>query len=117
MILARAGKWVFTTKDYSLTTSDLRSSEMSRLAFPHCFALSAARNGYALRGRFIVTDQYHLTDIFAKLPAVLRSLVSLFFKRPVIFRMVGYFEGTVIRPDGSLEQLYLPGQCEYSILD
>jgi hypothetical protein len=116
MILAHGGRWVFTTKDYSLTTGDFRNSEMSKLAYPHCFTLSAARNGYALQGRFVVTDLYHLTDIFAKLPAVFRPLVSLFFKRPVIFRMVGYFEGTVTGPSGSTEQLYLPGQCEYSIL-
>jgi hypothetical protein len=89
---------------------------MSKLAYPHCFTLSAARNGYALRGRFIVTDLYHLIDIIAKLPGAFRELVSLFFKRPVIFRTLGYFEGTVTGPDGSTERLFLPGQCEYSIL-
>jgi hypothetical protein len=77
----------------------------------------AVTRGYmVVRGRFIVTDLYHLTDIFAKLPAVFRQLVSLLFKRPVIFRMVGYFEGAVTGPDGSTEKLFLPGQCEYSIL-
>ena len=66
MILAHGGRWVFTTKDYSLTIGDFRNSEMSQLAYPHCFTLSAARNGYTLQGRFVVTDLYHLTDIFAK---------------------------------------------------
>ena len=64
-----------------------------------------------------MSDLYHSTDIFAKLPGFFRGLVSLFFKRPVIFRTLGYFEGTVTGPDGLTERLYLPGQCEYSILD
>jgi hypothetical protein len=117
LILAREGQWAFTTKDYTLKTTDLRTERISSLAFPHRYDLSASSNGYQLRGRFVVTDLYHLTDIFEKLPRFFRSLVALFFKRPVIFRMVGYFEGTVTCPDGSVEKLHLPGQCEYSIVD
>jgi hypothetical protein len=117
LILARGGQWAFTTKEYTLETTDLRAEGASSLAFPHCYNLRASGNGYQLRGRFVVTDLYHLTDILEKLSPFFRSLVSLFFKRPVIFRMVGYFEGTVTCPDGSIEQLYLPGQCEYSIVD
>jgi hypothetical protein len=117
LIVARAGRWAFTTKEYALQPTDLRAEEISPLAFPHCYNLGADCNGYRLRGRFVVTDLYHLTDIFEKIPSFFRSLASLFFKRPVIFRMVGYFEGTISCPDGFVEQLYLPGQCEYAIVD
>ena len=117
LILARDGQWAFTTKEYTLETTDLRAEGVSSLAFPHRYDLRASGNGYLLWGRFVVTDLYHLTDIFAELSPFFRSLVSLFFKRPVIFRMVGYFQGAVICPDGSVEKLYLPGQCEYSIVD
>jgi hypothetical protein len=117
LILTREGHWAFTTKEYKLETTDLRAEGSSSLKVPHRFQLSAAGNGYALRGSFVVTDLYHLTDIFQRLPRFFRSLVALFFKRPVIFRMVGYFQGTVVCPDGSRQELYLPGQCEYSIVD
>jgi hypothetical protein len=117
LILARDGQWAFTTKEYTLETRDLRAEGISSLAFPHRFQLRASGNGYLLQGCFVVTELYHLTDIFAELSPFFRSLVSLFFKRPVIFRTVGYFQGTVICPDGSVQQLYLPGQCEYSIVD
>ncbi|UCF98251.1 MAG: hypothetical protein JSV89_01645 [Spirochaetaceae bacterium] len=117
LILAHGGRWVFTTKDYELETADFHSPERSSLAFPHRYNLRASCSGYRLEGQFVVTDLYHLTDIFTRLPGVFRPVVSLFFKRPVIFRTVGYFQGVVTHPDGSLERLYLPGQCEYSIVD
>jgi hypothetical protein len=117
LIFAHGGRWVFTTKDYALDVGDFHTEELSPLAFPHRFTLRARRNGYILRGSFVVTELYHLTDILAKIPKMFQSLVSLFFKRPVVFRMLGYFRGTVTHPDGSTERLYLPGQCEYSVLD
>jgi hypothetical protein len=117
LILVREGRWALTTKEYTLETTDLRTERSCFPAFPHSYVLSASGNGYTLQGRFVVTDLYHLTDIFGSLSPFFRSLVSLFFKHPVIFRTVGYFEGSVICPDGKVEKLHLPGQCEYSIVD
>ncbi len=117
MILARGGDWAFTTKDFSLTACDFRDSGQHRLPFPRRFEVAAEENGYSLQGQFLAVHLYHLTDIFENLPKIFRPIAFLFFKRPVIFRMTGYFQGTVTAPDGSVSSLVLPGQCEYSIVD
>ncbi len=117
MILARGGEWLFTTKSYSLILSDVRPGKRSDLPFPRRYELKAEENGYRLQGTFIVTRLYHLTDIFEKLPGMIRAVVCVFFKRPVIFRMVGYFQGQLIDPDGCTYSLSLPGQCEYAVVD
>jgi hypothetical protein len=117
MILARGGDWVFTTKELLLTPRDFRDSGRHRMSFPHRFEVEAEGNGYSLQGQFLASQLYHRTDIFEKIPRIFRPIASLFFKRPVIFRMTGCFQGTVTAPDGSPSSLLLFGQCEYSIVD
>ena len=42
-----------------------------------------------------------------------RTIASWFVKRPVIFRNLAWFEGTVTDPDGTTAVLDLSGQAEF----
>lgn len=116
LILAHGGRWVFTTRNFTLAPADLRQEERSRLPWPRTFRLTAEENGYLLRGEFTSTELVHLTDILRRLPAMFQPIAAVFLKTPVIFRSVGFFRGALTLPDGAIQAIELPAQCEYNIL-
>ncbi len=116
LILAHDGQWVLTARNCTLRLEGFRSSGLSPYPYPARMVVEVERDGYRLEGAFRVRRVYHLSDIYQKLPPVFRAIVSLFFQRPVIYRVSGEFRGTLTRPDGSRQPLSLPGQGEYSVL-
>jgi hypothetical protein len=116
LLVGHAGRWAFATKQYFSAPVDFRRGEEVPYLYPAQVLLHASGDGYELEGRFVSQRLYLVTDIFAKLPAFLRALVNLFIKRPVVFRQLGSFQGTVTLPDGRIEALELPGQYGYSIV-
>jgi hypothetical protein len=111
--MAYGREWIFTTKDYQLSFEDLVSDSDSPSSYPSRIHLSAWSRGYFLEGDFMRDRLIHTSDVFEKLPALLRAIASIFLKRPVLFRMVGHFEGSLVKPDGSVESLRLAGQGDY----
>jgi hypothetical protein len=59
---------------------------------------------------------YNGTDVFQDIPPLIRGFVSLFVKRPVLFRMVGEFQGMLKSPDGEETILTMPAHGEYVVV-
>jgi hypothetical protein len=113
LLAARDGSWVFTTNDFSLEAREPRLDPATGIQYPGAAAVHAERGGWVIEGEVTDTRLYWITDIFQELPEALRSLASLFFKRPVIFRLTGRFQGTARAPDGATYPLSLTGHGEY----
>ncbi len=113
MILARGGKWVFTTKDFTLMPLGLQKDPSTGATYPTRMAVYAERHGYVLNGVFSNSRLVWLTDVFKELPPVLKAVAQAFLKRPVVYRFAGAFQGTVTDPDGQSHPLALSGQGEY----
>jgi hypothetical protein len=116
LLVARGGAWAFTARDFSLTPDSWRTPVDPPYPYPGRYRLSASGGGYTLEGDFTALPAYHVTDIFARIPRLLRGFVSAFLRRPVIYRMLGSFDGLLRLPDGSQRALSLPGQGEYVIV-
>ena len=69
-----------------------------------------------LEGRFESERMYHAMDVFESLTPFLRSIAVLFLKRPVYYRTVGRFRGTLAMQGGEEVALDLPAAGEYVIL-
>jgi hypothetical protein len=113
LLVAHGREWIFTSKEYQITSEDLVYDAGTSLSYPSRVHLSARSRGYSLEGDYICDRLVATTDVFDNLPALLRAAASVFIKRPIIFRMVGHFEGTLGKPDGSVEQLRLAGGGDY----
>ena len=115
LLLARGNKWILTTKEYSITPELLAFDPDSPYPYPQRIHLRARGEENTLEGDFICDKLIYVSDIFQKLPPLFRSILSFFVKRPIIFRMAGHFEGTLAWPDGSVTNIRLSGQGDYSI--
>jgi hypothetical protein len=113
LLLTHGSEWVLTSKDYQLTYEDLVPDPATAVAHPRRIHLSAHGGGCSLEGDFLVDRFVHTSDVVDHFPGLLRGLVSAFIQRPVIFRSIGHFVGTVVGPDGSIERLRLAGQGDY----
>jgi hypothetical protein len=71
--------------------------------------------GYELEGEFVITRLFHVSDIHQKLPLLMRGLLAAFIRRPVLYRLQGYFRGTLVGPEGMREDIHLPGQGNYAV--
>ena len=80
------------------------------------FELRAEKDGYTLNG--IVEERVfiHFTDIFESLPLWVRNILIVFFKRPVYFRSITDFTGTITGPDGVVQSLRMSGPYEYVVV-
>lgn len=116
LLVAKDDSWLFTARDFALMPDDWASLDDPPFPYPRSFRVSAAKSGYQLEGEFAATSLYHTTDVFRSIPRFLRPFVSLFVKRPVLYRMIGWFRGSLVSPDGSLEQLALPAHGEYILV-
>jgi hypothetical protein len=59
---------------------------------------------------------YQVMDVFESLPPFMRSIASVFLKRPVYFRLIGSFRGRLTMQSGEEIELDLPAAGEYVIL-
>jgi hypothetical protein len=113
LLAAHDGAWVFTTADFSLEPREPRLDPRTGIVYPGAAAVRAEHGGWLIEGEITDTGLYWLTDIFQELPSAIRSLASLFLKRPVILRLTGRFQGTARAPDGTTYPLSLTGHGEY----
>jgi hypothetical protein len=116
LIVARGGVWAFTTKDFSFRPDDWVPLNDPPYPYPGRFHLSAEKAGWSLEGEFVAERLYSLTDVFQRLPRIMRALAALFVKRPVLYRMVGALRGRLVAPDGTVAELDLPAHGEYVVI-
>jgi hypothetical protein len=113
LLVAHGDRWVFTTMRYSFDLLEMTALEDPPYPYPARIVVSARDQGYTLDGAYTVDEPYWITDIFQRLPKLFRTIASWFVKRPVIFRNLARFEGTVTGPDGIATPLRLSGQAEF----
>jgi hypothetical protein len=117
LVVARDDRWVFTTRDY--TFEPLRTARLAIAPYDYstAFALHAEKEGYILDG--IVEERVfiHFTDVFESVPLWLRNILAVFFKRPVYFRFITDFTGTIREPGGTSHNLKMSGPYEYVVVD
>jgi hypothetical protein len=116
VLLAYAGRSIMATENLKYTELNVRRDARGVLR-PYGFqVLSSDSNGCQLQGEFSCEQPVYTSDVFRKLPSVLRGVAGAFFKRPIIMRDRGMFRGTVRLPDGSVHSLELCGQSEYALV-
>jgi hypothetical protein len=113
LLLVHGSEWVLASRDYQLTYADLAVDPATSVAHPRRIHLRAQSRGYALEGDFLAEQLVHVSDVIDHFPGLFRGLVSVFIQRPVIFRSVGQFVGTLITPTGAVVSLRLDGQGDY----
>lgn len=117
LIVARGNSWLFTTKDFTLVPSDWTALREPPYPFPASYRLSAVGRGWRLEGQFVSSRMYNATDVFQEIPPVIRGFVSLFLKRPVLYRMVGELHGRLRSPEGKDLTLSMPAHVEYVVVE
>jgi len=117
LIVARGSTWLFATRDFTMAPADWTTVQNPPYPFPSSYRLSAAGRGWTLQGEFTSARMYSATDVFQKIPPIIRGFVSLFLKRPVLYRMVGDLQGTLQSPDGDEIPLSMPAHAEYVIVE
>jgi hypothetical protein len=115
LLVAHGDRWVFTTKEFSFDVVEETVPDDPPYPYPVRIAVQARDQGHVLDGTFTVVRPYFVTDVFQRLPKVFRTIASWFVKRPIIYRNLARFEGTVRFPDGSATRLHLTGQAEFMI--
>jgi hypothetical protein len=113
LLVAHGDRWLFTTMHYTFTFTEMAELDDPPYPYPARMAVSARDQGYALEGVFTSDPPYWITDIFQRLPKLFRNIASWFVKRPVIYRNLTRFEGTVVSPGGGATRLELTGQAEF----
>jgi len=116
LVLAKGDEWIFTTREYTFEPIETGRRDEISYDYGTKFVLHGEKNGYSLDG--IVKERvfFHFTDVFESLPGWFRKILSVFFKRPVYFRYVADFSGTVTAPDGTQYSLEMSGPYEYVVV-
>jgi hypothetical protein len=116
LVVARGDEWIFTTREYTFEPLDTGRVDEISYQYGTKFLLHGEKGGYILDG--IVEERvfFHFTDVFESLPGWFRKILSVFFKRPVYFRYVADFAGTITAPDGSQFDLEMSGPYEYVVV-
>ena len=116
LYVSRGTTCLFTTQDFTLDPSDWRTATGLPYPSPGRYSLKATGRGWELEGQFMNSRIYNVTDVFQKIPPLIRELVSLFLKRPVLYDMVGEFRGQLVSPDGDVQSFSLPAHGEYIVV-
>jgi hypothetical protein len=116
LVVARNNSWVFTTRDYTFESLRTEKLEDAPYDYGTAFALHAEKGGYVLDG--IVEERVfvHFTDIFENLPLWVKNILAVFFKRPVYFRSITDFTGTMRDPEGAIHSLRMSGPYEFVVV-
>jgi hypothetical protein len=117
LVLAHGSRLVLTTKQYSLGPEQLATDAGIPHPYPKKLRIHAEAEGYTLDGYFTSYKVIRFQDVFKSLPALLGAIASLFRKSPLIFRMIGDFQGTLLTPEGSVQELKLSGLASYTTFD
>ena len=116
LVVANGDTWLFTTREY--TFEPTRTEKLDEVSYKYgtAFSLFAEKDGYTLNG--IVEERVfvHFTDIFENLPLWVKNFLIVFFKRPVYFRFIADFTGTITGPDGVVTPLEMSGPYEYVVV-
>jgi hypothetical protein len=116
LVVARGDEWLFTTRDYAF--EPLKTARLDTVSYEYAtaFKLHAQKDGYIVDG--IVEERVfiHFTDVFESLPLWVRNILMVFFKRPVYFRYISDFTGTITGPDGTVQSLDMSGPYEYVVV-
>jgi hypothetical protein len=115
LLLAHGRDWVFTTPDFTIEPLDAGAGDSLAGPLPRPLGLTAHGAGYELEGNFVVTRLIHTSDVEQKLPVFLRSMAAVFFRRTLLYRLQGYFRGTLHEPQGRRQELLLPGQGSFAV--
>jgi hypothetical protein len=113
LLMGHGREWILTSKEYQISYEDLVYDADTSFSYPSRIHLSARSRGYILDGNFLRDRLVHTSDVFENLPGLFRGIASVFLKRPILFRMVGHFTGTLVKPDGSVESFRLAGQGDF----
>jgi hypothetical protein len=116
LLVGRDDMWVLTTKDFQMTAADWHTPSSPPFPYPRRYIVSGSGGGAALAGEFESARMYHAMDVFDSLTPLMRSVASLFLKRPVYYRMAGRFRGMLTTRDGEEIALDLPAAGEFVIL-
>lgn len=115
LLLIRSGCWVLTDREYTLTPYDFVQEMGLPCPYPRRMRIQAKNRDCSLEGEFVCAKIVHCTDFLKVLPPFTRGLLSLVYDRPVIFDMIGSFQGTLQMPDGERIELNLAGLGSYSV--
>jgi hypothetical protein len=113
LMVAHGDRWVFTTMRYAFDLLEMATLDDPPYPYPVRIAVRARDRGWVLDGLYSIAPPYWITDVFQRLPKALRTIAAWFVKRPVIFRNLARFEGTLRTPDGTTIELNLAGQAEF----
>ncbi len=113
---AKGREWVLTTMDYEILPEDFKDHPDLPHQYPVKLNIRSEDDGYIIDGTFYATDLFNITDIIGELPKFIQAFVLLFMDRPVYFRLLGEFYGSVTYPDGTRENLHLYGPYEYIVV-
>jgi hypothetical protein len=115
VLVAHGTSFVLTSRELDFAV--LKTDRLPDPPYPYAaaVAVSARGGGAEITGTFASERPFHVQDIFARLPPLIRGLASLFLKRPVVFRGAARFSGEVTLPDGSRHRLELDGMGEQMI--
>jgi hypothetical protein len=116
LVVARGDTWLFTTRDYVFEPLSYHLPDFSPYEYPVEFRLSAHKNGYTLDGVLKERVFFHFTDIFSSLPKWAKAVLVVFFERPVFYRYVADFSGTLTDPDGTVRSIQMSGPFEYVVV-
>ncbi len=116
LVVARDNRWLFTTRDYTFKPLKTARLDIAPYDYYTAFELHAEKDGYVLNG--IVEERvfFHFTDIFESLPLWAKNILIVFFKRPVYFRYIADFTGSITGPDGVVRSLEMSGPYEYVVV-
>ncbi|MBT3272417.1 MAG: hypothetical protein HN368_04625 [Spirochaetales bacterium] len=116
IVLARDDEWIFTSREYEFIPQKTVEPDFSPYPYPAKFKLFAEKNGYTIDGVVREGVFFHFTDIFDSLPKWVKKILAAFFKRPVYYRYVAEFDGTITEPDGTVNQLKMSGPYEFVVV-
>ena len=116
LVVCHGQEYIFATQNYTIKPLDFVYSEDITYAYPRRLHISAFNKGYTLEGEYVSRKLYSYVDVLAELPLWFKAILLIFLDRPVYFRCLGEFHGTLVMPDGSIESLHLHGPYEYVVV-
>jgi hypothetical protein len=120
VFLIEDSRWILASKEVRFSAQGFVQESGMSVAYPRrleVHAVQAVDGGtVTLDGAFVGSTLYHYSDVFEQIPEFFRKIVQVFFHRPIIFRILGTFYGTVRLPDGTVRDLRLQGHAEYTVV-
>ena len=116
LLLAHGNEWILTTQNYTMETTDFVFEPEIPYKYPKRVKIKCNTQGFKLEGEYVSRKLFNFTDVIDEFPKLLREILLIFLDRPVYFRSLGEFSGTVTMPDGTVHNLQLFGPHEYIVV-